>query len=249
MNLPSMNRFKRAFTLIELLVVIAIIAILAALLLPVLSSAKASAKRAECLNNLRQIAVGLHLYANDNEDTLPGIVITNDMPWAMQWRFFKELSKRYDGLTGPSSPQDKLFACPADTWFYNDWAYVADSWHNQDYSDFSSYGYNGSGGEYNTPPTLPGQTVLPGLFGRKLASIKDPVKTVLLFELAAGYPFPWHQPQEIPDGLAGVNGSMNMISFADGHSDYIRMYSNDDYFIATIWFDPPAGYDYKWSGD
>ena len=96
---------------------------------------------------------------------------------------------------------------------------------------------------------MPGQTVLPGLFGRKLASIKDPVKTVLLFELAAGYPFPWHEPKEIPDGFSGVNGSMNMISFADGRVDYIRMFSNTDYFVATIWYDPPAGYDYKWSGD
>ena len=59
------------FTLIELLVVIAIIAILAALLLPVLSRAKASAKRAECISNSRQIAFGVHLYAADHGDILP----------------------------------------------------------------------------------------------------------------------------------------------------------------------------------
>ena len=242
---------KRAFTLIELLVIIASIAILAALLLPALSSAKARTQRTACLNNLKQINIAVQLYAGDNDDTLPAVPITqaDGMETNSFEIVYKGLVKKYAGLQGPSSPKDKLFACPADTFFYNDWTFVADSWHNQWYSDFSSYGYNGSGGEIDTPPTLPGQSVLPGLFGRKLASIKDPIKTVLLFELAAGYPFAWHEPQQIPSGFSGVNGSMNMISFADGHVDYIRMYSNIDYFMATIWYDPPAGYDYKWSGD
>jgi prepilin-type N-terminal cleavage/methylation domain-containing protein len=65
---PLRRALKSGFTLIELLVVIAIIAILAALLLPALASAKEKGKRVACLNNLRQLAIGVHLYAGDNAD-------------------------------------------------------------------------------------------------------------------------------------------------------------------------------------
>ncbi len=77
--LGGIRRMKRlrhrnpvgGFTLIELLCVIAIIAILAALLLPAISQAKQRAKRVVCVNNLREIGLAFHIFANDHRGKLP----------------------------------------------------------------------------------------------------------------------------------------------------------------------------------
>jgi prepilin-type N-terminal cleavage/methylation domain-containing protein/prepilin-type processing-associated H-X9-DG protein len=63
---------RRGFTLIELLVVIAIIAVLIALLLPAVQAAREAARRAQCVNNMKQIGLGLHNYHTANDCFPPG---------------------------------------------------------------------------------------------------------------------------------------------------------------------------------
>ena len=68
---PGTRASRRGFTLIELLVVIAIIAILAAILFPVFAQAREKARQTQCLSNMKQIGVGLMMYAQDYDETLP----------------------------------------------------------------------------------------------------------------------------------------------------------------------------------
>src|ERR1017187_3460263 len=247
---------KRAFTLIELLVVIAIIAILAALLLAAISGAKARANRAVCLNNLRQIALGVRMYVDDSNDKSPKPAAKSPHPYDV----FKGLMKSYVGLHGKSSAQDKLFACPADTFYFDyeiGWhggprvGYVSGSLCALPSTDFSSYLFNaGNLFSYKNHGT---NFTRAGIAGLPFSAIKHPDKTVLVFETPAICPFSWHQPKRPLYILSTkycpnlrFNDALNMVSFVDGHVSHVKIYWNAGPAIPNSCagdYDPPAGYD------
>jgi type II secretory pathway pseudopilin PulG len=242
------------FTLVELLVIIAIIVILAAMLLPVISAAKKRAKRTTCLNNLRQINLGVRMYSDDSNDASPSLGSTNILTL---YSGYKALMKSYLGVHGTSSPQDKVFACPADAFYPNFvfttnlpsvWQYVQKSLHDEPFVDFSSYVFNG--GDNVTRPLRIGVITRPGLTGVKMSSVKHPSRTVLVAEASAPAPWSWHQPS--PRLI--FNDAQNVVSFVDGHISYLKIYRDENTnswpsrFYACF-YDPPANYDYQWSPD
>jgi prepilin-type N-terminal cleavage/methylation domain-containing protein len=234
---------EKGFTLIELLVVIATIAILAALLLPVLNAAKDKARRTTCLSNLRQISAGIRMYSDDANDTSPSSA-TNHV-----WAHYKELVQSYVGLGGAPTNHNRLFACPADTFYYDiddQVSLVQHAHHEELTSHFSSYIFNGAN-EFKNPSVV--QPLL-GIAGRKLSSIKNPARTVLVTEWPAIVPYSWHEPkQPISDARnCGFNNAKNMLSFVDGHVSYIGIYQKQPLTL-SIQYDPPAEYEYQWSGE
>jgi prepilin-type N-terminal cleavage/methylation domain-containing protein len=214
---------RRAFTLIELLMVIAIIAILAAILLPVLNNATSSAKRTQCSNNVRQINVAIHMYADDHGDEFP--YSSNGLYYSYKLSIMAYANQASSTNVGSFTNQ-ALFTCPSDPAFY-----TLSLTYN------SSYGFNGVERTNNDY----------GMAWQLFSTVHNTAKTDLNGEIGGGLGESWHTAptqQQRPDAQ-GVGG------FVDGHVSYVKMYWNGmggvDGF--PFFYEPPASYDYKWTAN
>lgn len=121
---------RRAFTLVELLVVIAIIGILMSLLLPAVQAVRESARRTQCKNNIRQVALALHMFHDSNERLPAGWIgdSVDNLPgwgWATKALPFMEQTNLYDTIQFQLAIDDPsnadvvtavipTFLCPSD---------------------------------------------------------------------------------------------------------------------------------------
>ena len=220
------SRSRAGFTLIELLVVIAIIAILAAILLPVLSTAKAKAHRTQCINNQHQIGIGFQLYVEDYSDAFPvhdgwascgGALPAN--PYISSHaayyggqegvtnRPLNQYVKNTESFRCPSDKGDPLNPVPATCW---------EGWGNSylvqygGSSGFRVLAVTGSGGKY-TPVTLP----------LKISQVTRRPSTKLIQA-----DWPWHGNRDVSHPRAiwhNKRGERRWVTlFADFHVEFFK---------------------------
>jgi prepilin-type processing-associated H-X9-DG protein len=223
-----MRRRTAGLSRTDVLAMIALLSVLAAVVVIALGNSKAKTRLATCSTNLQQVSHAILSFAADNAQTLPAAAPGET---GSPWWWYKEQVKRYAGLTGPSSPNDLVFACPEDRGYSDPVPF-----HGSSRFDFSSYVFNGV--------TLPG---MPNIAGWQLSAVKQPRKTLLAMEWTAHAPLSWHQSKTGKRNAPFYCNAKSVVAFVDGHVSFSRIYY--DGYNAAYTQDPIAGYDYQYSGN
>jgi len=192
---------KSAFTLIELLVVIAIIAILAAILFPVFARARENARRASCMNNLKQIGLGMMMYVQDYDEKYP-IASYHESSDLLSYPSGAISTANWIVRMYPYVKSVQVFNCPSSSG--TPWKGGTDA------STTVSYGANIRILPADIPPTA-------------LASIEKPSETLLLADSTGTNPYVIYETYiasryMIDRHLDGAN-----IVYADGHVKWHKM--------------------------
>jgi prepilin-type N-terminal cleavage/methylation domain-containing protein/prepilin-type processing-associated H-X9-DG protein len=227
---------KRGFTLIELLVVIAIIAILAAILFPVFAKAREQARKTSCLSNLKQLGLGFMMYAQDYDETLPGVRFGNgagqSWPWAV-WPGTYDWTGVFTFAMQPYIKNRAILQCPSAT-------------ENDRWSGANGLSYCYSEYFYNTDQ---GWTKL-----AKVGNAPEGVAKVSMLSecFSSGIYMDWEGDGPTLDG--GVVDGLNRIryhtwnpwqpnhdgtniTYADGHSKFVAKGAMRSYRMPSGWTD------------
>jgi len=243
----ALLRNRRGFTLIELLVVIAIIAILAAILFPVFAQARDKARQATCLSNLKQLGLGVLMYAQDYDEILPyGYNYSADGTTLWWWQ---------DSIR-PYVKNEAIYTCPSASPHAQWTALRPFGTPNPLIRDYIANAAKVGPDSGQWPPTRTDQsTVRVGPFtnagpysGGSLAGIEDPAGTISLFDGYNAFEMyaineadcwqptpdpPASATQRWPGVVAKRHNDGFVAAFSDGHAKWMRQSKCGDWTIAA----------------
>jgi prepilin-type N-terminal cleavage/methylation domain-containing protein/prepilin-type processing-associated H-X9-DG protein len=209
---------RRGFTLIELLVVIAIIAILAAILFPVFSRAREKARQSTCLNNVKQVAMGMMMYAQDYDEIYPTAFMP-DVVGSIAWQT----------LIYPYTKSMQVTICPSHSFDYTA-AWVSPNNLNEFGNPSTvfkvSYQLNIiSTWNWTVWADGPGNHYGPG--GRAMSQVQSSASTILFWEGCApdgatdSHFWGWN-PTPSPCQVRIRHTGGLCVGYADGHAKWVR---------------------------